>query len=71
MQVRGRLIQVQEQRFRLALDDGLTYLLTLAHNAPIEAADLQVLMRSGQHVMVEYEGQPGLTSGVAHGVRPA
>jgi hypothetical protein len=64
----GRLIQVQEQRFRLALDDGPVYLLTLAHDA---VADLQDLLRSGQRVVVEYEGEPGLSSGVAHAVRPA
>ncbi len=68
MQVRGRLIQVQEQRCRLALDDGPAYLLTLAHDA---AADLQALLRARQEVVVEYEGEPGLSSGLAHVVRPA
>jgi hypothetical protein len=68
MQVRGRLIQVQEQRFRLALDDGPAYLLTLAHTA---TADLEALLRAGREVVVEYEGEPGLSSGVAHAVRPA
>ena len=71
MQVRGRLIQVQEQRFRVALDHGPAYLLTLAHDARIEPSELQRLMRTGQHVLVEYQGEPGLTSGVAHSVRPA
>jgi hypothetical protein len=66
--VRGRVIQVQEQRFRLALDSGQAYLLTLAHDA---AADLQGFVHSGQQVVVEYEGEPGLSSGVAHAVRPA
>ena len=68
MQVRGRLIQVQEQRFRIALDNGAAYLLTLAHDAGV---DLQALLRMGQEVVVEYEGEPGLSSGVAHTVRPA
>jgi hypothetical protein len=68
MQVRGRVIQVQEQRFRLALDDGPAYLLTLAHDA---RADLEHLLRTGQRVVVEYEGEPGLSSGVAHTLRPA
>jgi hypothetical protein len=71
MLVRGRVIQVQEQRFRLALDDGPAYLLTLAHDAPIEAARLHDFVRSGAPVVVEYEGEPGLVSGVAHRVRPA
>ena len=70
MVVRGRLIQVQEQRFRVVLDDGPTYLLTLAHNAAIDPTELQHLMRTGTQVTVEYEGEPGLTSGVAHAVRP-
>jgi hypothetical protein len=66
--VRGRVIQVQEQRFRLVLDDGPAYLLTLAHDA---VADLQGLLGSGGQVVVEFEGEPGLSSGVAHAVRPA
>jgi hypothetical protein len=68
MVARGRVIQVQEQRFRLALDDGAAYLLTLAHDT---VTDLPALLRSGRRVVVEYEGEPGLSSGVAHRVRPA
>jgi hypothetical protein len=69
--VTGRLTQVQEQRFRLALDDGPTYLLTLAHDAANDPADLHAFLRSRARVVVEYEGEPGLVSGVAHAVRPA
>ena len=69
--VQGRVTQVQEQRFRLVRDDQSTYLLTLAHDAPIDGAELNGFMRSGAPVVVEYTGEPGLASGVAHGVRPA
>jgi hypothetical protein len=68
MVAQGRVIQVQEQRFRLVLDDGPAYLLTLAHDASV---DLQHWLRTGQRVEVEYEGEPGLSSGVAHRLRPA
>jgi hypothetical protein len=66
---RGRLIQLQEQRFRLATTDGPTYLLTLAHNARASADDLRRWLRAGAEVTVEFDGEPGLASGVARALR--
>lgn len=61
---KGQIIAVQEQRFRLVTDDGRGLLLTL-HNRAHTPADLLTLQQSGERVQVTYEGEPGLTSGVA------
>jgi hypothetical protein len=66
--VSGRILLVQEERFRLATDSGQDYLLDLAHNANVGAPDLHRLHQQRRHVMVEYEGTPNLVSGVAHKV---
>ena len=68
--VRGHLVLVQEGRFRLATDHGQNYLLTLAHDADTDAERLCWLLDRGAHVAVEYSGQPGFESGLAHAVRP-
>jgi hypothetical protein len=68
---RGRITLVQEQRFRLATDAGPSYLLVLAHDASQDAADLRRLLEAGTPVAVEYTGEPGLDSGVAHNIKEA
>ncbi len=70
-QARGHLTHVQEQRFRVATTDGPSLLLTLAHDAPVDASDLQRWLRERATVVVEYEGEPGLDSGMARAVRRA
>jgi hypothetical protein len=65
----GRITVVQEQRFRLAADTGQNLLLTLAHDAPVDAADLCRFRDERAHLVVEYTGEPGLTSGVARSIR--
>ena len=65
----GRIVVVQEQRFRLRSDAGSWLLLTLAHDAPLDAADLCRLRDAGARGEVEYGGEPGLAAGVARGVR--
>jgi hypothetical protein len=67
----GHIILVQEQRFRLTTDSGQGFLLTLAHDAGIDANDLRRFHGTHAHVVVEYTGEPGLESGVAHAVRTA
>jgi hypothetical protein len=67
---RGHIAVVQEQRFRLTTDDGRGLLFSLAHEAPLEAWDLQRLSEEGAEVDVEYEGEPNLDSGVAYAVTP-
>ena len=66
---RGHLTHVQEQRFRIATSGGPNLLLTLAQTAHLDSAELQRLLRERATVVVDYEGEPGLASGVAHEVR--
>ena len=70
-EVRGRILLVQEERFRVWTADGRGPLLTLAHNANASAEDLHRLHKTQAEVLVEYTGDPNLASGVAHSVRPA
>ncbi len=65
----GRIVLVQETRFRMTTEGGQNFLLTLAHNANIAPSDLHYLLDSDAQVVVEYIGEPGLESGVAHAVR--
>lgn len=66
MQATGRITIIQEQRFRLVTDDGRGFLLTLSYKAPLELNDLTRLQRTHTRVLVEYTGEPNLTSGIAH-----
>ncbi len=65
MVVAGRIIVVQEMRFRLVTDDGRGYLFTLAKNANVDTTELRRLHARDTPVRVSYVGQPGLDSCVA------
>jgi len=65
----GHILLVQEGRFRLLADGGQGLLLTLAHNANVDAADLQRFQRERSQIEVHYTGEPNLVSGVAHEIR--
>jgi hypothetical protein len=65
----GRIGVVQETRFRLTTPSGQSFLLTLGHNADVDAGDLHRYQRESCDVRVEYSGEPGLSSGVAHSIR--
>ncbi len=65
----GRVVVVQEERFRLKTDDGAVLLLTLKHDAAGDAVDFEHDVETAAHVAVGYEGEPNLESGVAHWVR--
>ena len=67
----GVITLVQENRFKLADDEGRSELFVLAHDAPLEAQDLQFLQRSQPHVTVVYTDADDLIAGVAHDVLPA
>ncbi|HYU17317.1 MAG TPA: hypothetical protein VEQ11_01325, partial [Chloroflexota bacterium] len=67
----GRITMVQEQRFRLTTDGGQSFLLTVAHDASLDGAELCRLRDGGARVIVDYDGEPGWASGVAHSVRTA
>ncbi|MCA1648453.1 MAG: hypothetical protein LC797_24330, partial [Chloroflexi bacterium] len=68
MQVVGHIISIQEHRFRLLTDTGQVYLLTLAHNALVDAADLSRLLTQRTIVTVDYSGEPNTVDGVARNV---
>jgi hypothetical protein len=65
-EVTGRIETLQEQRFRLVTRTGQALLLTLAHDAPLDAADLERWHRAGTSVSVRYSGAPNHVSGTAH-----
>jgi hypothetical protein len=69
MQAVGRIISVQEQRFRLLTDDGQVYLLTVSPSAMVDNAELADLHRRQARVEVEFQGQPNLAGGVARKLR--
>jgi urease accessory protein UreE len=61
---------VQESRFRLATPNGQTLLLALSHAARIDEADLLEFYRQNTPVVVEFEGEPGLSTGIARSLAP-
>lgn len=68
--VRGHIIIVQEQRFRLLTERGQGVLLTLSHHANVGVGALQRYRDAQALVTVEYEGEPNMASGIAHAVHP-
>jgi hypothetical protein len=68
--VKGRILMVQEDRFRLVGETGKGYLLSLAHDAPVSGSDLSRMQDADITVLVHYEGEPNLDSGIAHVVEP-
>ncbi|MDQ6670867.1 MAG: hypothetical protein M3069_08980 [Chloroflexota bacterium] len=69
MRITGRILSVQEQRFRLLTDNGQMFLLTLARRAALDGASLRSLHLRGTPVEVEFSGEPNLTGAVAHIVK--
>ncbi len=68
--LKGRIILVQEDRFRMVADTGQGYLFTLSHKAEVGQEDLLRFRDADAEVTVEYEGEPNVASGVAHAVEP-
>jgi hypothetical protein len=66
----GRIIVVQENRFRLVGDNGRSYLFALHHAGDPQIEDLQRWQQDGTRLMVEYTGEPNIATGVAHSVSP-
>ncbi len=69
-QLRGRIILVQEDRFRMVANSGGGYLFTLSLKSGIDQQDLERFRDADAEVLLEYEGEPNLASGVAHSVEP-
>ncbi|HEY0581471.1 MAG TPA: hypothetical protein VGE94_04765 [Chloroflexota bacterium] len=70
MLTEGRILAVQERRFRVLTVEGQVYLLTLATNAPIDELALCHFRDTRTPVQVSFTGQPNLVGGVAHAVLP-
>lgn len=66
--VGGIITIVQEDRFKLAGDDGRTRLFALSHRAPVATGELQDLERSRRHVKVRYRPAERLLAGTAEDV---
>lgn len=64
METSGRIVALQEQRFRLRTDDGQVYLLTLPANAHIDTRALADFQHRQAHLVVRFTGQPNLTGAV-------
>lgn len=62
--VTGRILLVQESRFRLLTDDGRGMVFLLAYDAPLEPQDLPSLTH--RRVRVDYDESSKLVAGVAH-----
>jgi hypothetical protein len=69
--LRGVILAVQEERFRLLGGDGQGYLLTLAKGAAASPRDLRAWHVQQTAVTVEYTGEPNLESGIARAVYPS
>jgi hypothetical protein len=65
----GTITLVQEERFQLACDDGVRRLFILAHDAPLEADELERLERDATRVVVEYDEPAGVLAHTAHRLR--
>ena len=65
----GTITVLQEARFQLACDDGVTRHFVLAHDAPLESDELARLKRDAAIVEVEYDDDSSLIAHAAHRVR--
>lgn len=65
---RGLITVVQEGRFRLVGDDGVSMHFVLAHDAAIEPQDLGRLQLSGMPVAVHYQPSSRIVAAVAHDI---
>lgn len=68
--IQGRVLAIQEDRFRIKLPKGQVYLLTLGKGANIGMPELASLQASQTQVRVEFIGEPNMESGKALAVRP-
>ncbi len=69
--VQGHITVVQEERFRMMTEGGQGLLFTLGNSIWHSAADLRHFRDTRTPVVVEYSGEPNLSTGVAHKVQAA
>lgn len=68
--IRGRIVLIQEGRFRLVDMTGRGYLFSLSHSTTANPTDLRRWHDADVEVMVAYKGEPGLATGIAQQVEP-
>jgi hypothetical protein len=68
-EITGRIILVQEERFRMVDSRGRSFLFDLSHRAPVTNEDLISWSKAKTWLVVEYEGEPEMESGIAHSVK--
>jgi hypothetical protein len=68
--IQGRIVAIQEERFRLISPEGQGYLLTLSKPAAEQIGELKSWHRSGTQVEVQFTGEPNLESGIAVAIWP-
>lgn len=66
--IRGVVTVVQESRFRLVDDQGITRHLVLARDAAIEPQDLAPLPREQAQVSVRFRDSDNLLAGIVHDI---
>jgi hypothetical protein len=69
--VQGKLTLVQEQRFQLVDDAGVSHLFILASDVSLKPADLRAILESQQPVRVEYEDAASLIARIATAIKSA
>lgn len=69
--VTGHITIVQEGRFRLVADSGQVFLLTLAHDANVDAEELDHFRHQHTHLRVEYAGEPNMDTAVVRTISSA
>ncbi len=69
--VEGVITLVQERRFQLVDDDGVSHLFVIAADAPFEATQLEPCARSARRVQVAYRDAHGLIARLATSVSMA
>ncbi|MDW7772641.1 MAG: hypothetical protein SCH71_07090 [Desulfobulbaceae bacterium] len=68
--VTGRLLMVQESRFRIAAAGGRVFLLTLSHSADADETDLLDYFESNTPLVVKFRGEPNAGSGIVESIIP-
>lgn len=68
--VRGRIITVQEGRFRMKSTEGRSFLLTLAHDASAGIEDLENWRLNDTEVQVWFDGLSNMENGTASRITP-
>ena len=69
--VKGRIILLQEERFRMKDRQGRSFLLDLSHSLALSAEELSAWIREGSELVVTYEGEPETDTGIAYSIRKA